>query len=45
VKARMRHQWDDSKKALLADFTIENIFLQETQNQVLTIHNILTKAN
>ena len=41
VEARMKNQWEDSEKIKLADFTLQNIQISETQKQVETIHNQL----
>jgi dephospho-CoA kinase len=43
VLARMSHQWNDSKKALLSNYIIVNDTLSATETQIITIHNILTK--
>ncbi|WP_313111096.1 dephospho-CoA kinase [Aequorivita sediminis] len=38
VQDRIKNQWPDSKKKKLADFIIENIDLEDTQNLVNQIH-------
>ncbi len=45
VKARMGHQWDDSRKAALSDFVIENKSLDETRSQVRKIHRQLMETS
>ncbi|KAA1247059.1 dephospho-CoA kinase [Aquimarina sp. RZ0] len=42
VFARLKNQWEDSKKIPLADFVIINIKLEETLAQVNKIHNKIT---
>ncbi|AXT50112.1 dephospho-CoA kinase [Aquimarina sp. BL5] len=42
VLARMKNQWEDSKKTPLADFVIINTNLEETWLQIKKIHNKLT---
>jgi dephospho-CoA kinase len=44
IEARMNHQWSDEAKAKLADFTIENIALSETREQVRQLHETLLKS-
>lgn len=41
VEARMKNQWEDSEKIKLADFTLQNIQISETQKQVEAIHHQL----
>lgn len=43
ILARMKNQWDDSKKIPLSDYIIENIDLDQTKLQVVKIHRQLTK--
>jgi dephospho-CoA kinase len=43
ILARMKNQWDDSKKIPLSDYIIENIDLDQTKLQVEQIHRQLTK--
>ena len=43
VKSRIKNQWDDAKKSLLADFIIENIDLETSQQKVNDIHLFLLK--
>ena len=43
VNSRIRNQWDDAKKSLLADFIIENIDLETSQQKVNDIHLFLLK--
>ncbi|MEW7290462.1 dephospho-CoA kinase [Aquimarina sp. 2304DJ70-9] len=38
ILSRMNNQWDDAQKIILADFVINNIDLEETENQVYEIH-------
>ncbi len=38
VLARMENQWSDSKKIPLADFTIINIDIEDTEKQVLKVY-------
>ncbi len=45
VTKRMDHQWPDSRKRELADFTIENSELENTRKQVLAIHRELLKTS
>ena len=40
---RIKNQWIEDKKTLQSNYIIENTSLENTQNQVLKIHNILTK--
>jgi dephospho-CoA kinase len=42
ILARMKNQWEDSKKIPLSDFIIENIDLDKTKLQVGEIHHQLT---
>jgi dephospho-CoA kinase len=41
VKARMGHQWPDTKKKKLANYTIENIDLKATRKMVWALHEKL----
>ncbi|WP_276392679.1 dephospho-CoA kinase [Eudoraea chungangensis] len=41
---RMKTQWEDDRKIPLADYVIENINLEETQNSVKKIHEDLLKS-
>ena len=43
VKKRIRNQWKDSKKALLSNYIISNNSSENVLNQIVGIHNILTK--
>ena len=43
VESRIKNQWDDTKKSLLADFIIENIDLETSQQKVNDIHLFLLK--
>ena len=38
VRDRIQHQWEDDKKAGLADFTIENLDLKKTKEKVNLLH-------
>jgi dephospho-CoA kinase len=40
---RIQNQWNDDKKLLQSNYIISNEDLDETKNQVHTIHNILTE--
>jgi len=44
VKERIKNQWSDAKKKKLADFVIENIDLNKTQEKVKKIHLFLSKS-
>lgn len=44
IEARMKHQWSDEKKRILADFEIKNDDLSSTKEQVRNIHEIILKA-
>lgn len=44
IESRIKNQWPDSEKCKLADIIIENIDLDTTQNQVISIHRMLSKA-
>lgn len=44
VMERVKNQWEDSRKASLADFVIENSELQNTAAQVMEIHRKLLKT-
>jgi len=39
IKDRMGAQWSDVRKQALSDFSIENIFMDQTKEKVLRIHN------
>ncbi|MBI1183048.1 dephospho-CoA kinase [bacterium] len=39
VEARMKNQWSDEEKKQKAHFVIENTTLEDTQNQVVALHN------
>ncbi|WP_299766675.1 dephospho-CoA kinase [uncultured Dokdonia sp.] len=39
IKDRMGTQWSDARKQALSDFSIENIFMDQTKEKVLRIHN------
>ncbi|WP_435578002.1 dephospho-CoA kinase [Gilvibacter sp.] len=41
VRARMQHQWPDEQKIPLADYVIENIDLEATRKQVISLHEQL----
>lgn len=43
VIARINNQWTENKKTLQSNYLIENTSLENTKNQVIRIHNILTK--
>ncbi len=43
VKNRIKNQWSQSKKTLQSHYIIENVILTNTEEQILRIHNILTK--
>jgi dephospho-CoA kinase len=45
VEARMAHQWDDARKAALADFVIENHDLGKTRSEVHLIHRKLMELS
>lgn len=40
---RIKNQWIEDKKILQSNYIIDNISLENTKNQILRIHNILTK--
>ncbi|MDT0687256.1 dephospho-CoA kinase [Autumnicola psychrophila] len=44
IEARMNNQWDDERKAKLADFQIQNLQLEQTRRDVESLHMILLKA-
>ena len=44
VIERMEHQWADERKKKLADFTIENIDLDETEEQVNRMHSYILNS-
>ena len=39
IKDRMKAQWSDVKKQALADFSVENIYMDQTKEKVFRIHN------
>lgn len=41
IKARMRNQWNDSRKIDASDFIIENLDLEKTKSEVLKVHRAL----
>lgn len=41
ILARMQHQWPDEQKIPLADYTIQNINLEQTKKQVNSLHKQL----
>ncbi|SHI97769.1 dephospho-CoA kinase [Mesonia phycicola] len=41
IEARMNNQWSDSEKIKLANFSIENVDLDQTKLKVLSLHKIL----
>ncbi len=43
IRKRMQNQWPDEKKEKLADWVIINRDLADTQQQVLRLHNILSR--
>ncbi|MDE1208222.1 dephospho-CoA kinase [Tenacibaculum larymnensis] len=43
VKNRIKNQWSETKKALQSNYLIENLTLTNSKEQVLKIHNSLTK--
>jgi dephospho-CoA kinase len=43
VKSRIKNQWSETKKTLQSNYLIENLTLTKTKEQVLKIHNSLTK--
>ena len=46
IEDRMKAQWSDAKKISLSDFSIENVFLDDTKQKVERIHNhILLRIN
>ncbi|MDT0688275.1 dephospho-CoA kinase [Salegentibacter sp. F188] len=44
IEARMNNQWDDERKAGLADFQIENLQLEQTRRDVENLHAVLLKV-
>lgn len=44
-KARMKHQWSDSKKRTQADFEIKNKNLENTKEQVRKLHEIILMSD
>ncbi|WP_420552880.1 dephospho-CoA kinase [Tenacibaculum aiptasiae] len=45
VKNRMKNQWNQTKKTLQSHYIIENLTLNSSNDQVLKIHNNLTKKS
>jgi len=45
IEARMANQWEDSRKAPLADFIIQNLDLVHTREEVNRIHRELTQIS
>ncbi len=43
VLSRIKNQWDDDQKIPLADFVIQNIDLQDTEQQVNEIHQKISR--
>lgn len=43
IRARMAHQWEDSRKEELTDYIIENLSLERTRSKVRRIHGELLK--
>ncbi|KAB1160023.1 dephospho-CoA kinase [Tenacibaculum aiptasiae] len=43
VKNRMKNQWSQTKKTLQSHYIIENLTISKSNEQVLKIHNNLTK--
>lgn len=43
VENRIKNQWDETKKTLQSNYLIENLTLTKSKEQVLKIHNSLTK--
>lgn len=43
VKNRIKNQWSETKKTLQSNYLIENLTLTNSKEQVLKIHNSLTK--
>lgn len=43
VKNRIKNQWNETKKTLQSNYLIENLTLTNSKEQVLKIHNSLTK--
>jgi dephospho-CoA kinase len=44
IRNRMKNQWSDHKKSLLADSIIENIELKQTEDAVNQMHLFLLKS-
>lgn len=44
IQDRISNQWDDEKKLKLADFHIENIDLDATQEQVGALHSLILEG-
>lgn len=45
ISARIRNQWDDSRKIKASDYIIENLNLERTRAQVIQIHHQLMGLN
>lgn len=45
IEARTAHQWDDDRKARLADYVIENLDPEKTRSEVGRIHRELLKIS
>ncbi|WP_088341335.1 dephospho-CoA kinase [Robiginitalea sediminis] len=45
VRVRMERQWDDARKAALADFVVHNLTLPHTRQQVEQLHRQLLKLS
>ena len=45
VKNRMKNQWSDAKKMMQSNYVIYNDSLDKTKDQILKIHNNLTKKD
>lgn len=43
VKAIIGNQWSDERKVKLSDFVIENVELEDTKNQIKSIHQKILK--
>ena len=46
IEDRMKAQWSDAKKMALSDFSVENVFIEDTKEKVERIHNhIILRIN
>ncbi len=45
IKNRMKNQWSDAKKIIQSNYIIYNTSLEDTERQILKIHNNLTKKS